>query len=300
MGEAAEQTAEFDVDKTMEELSAAAPERAMTSETPEETPAAPTWDGKQWEFDWNGKKVVPDSADKLRIWASQGYNYSQRMGELNKTHAQRMAEAEQRARAAGELEQRFSPYARVDEYAKKNPAWWQHTLQAFEQAQRGGGQPGAPGAPDPRYQALEQKLGSVEQVLGQWQQAQAEAQNQQEDQALDQEIGEIRAKYPNIDLNATDPQSGETLELRVLKHARQIGTGSFRVAFRDYLHDKLVGLANASGREAIAKDAASNARKGILGKTPAPAKGIQPAQNVRGKSYNALAQEALAEFGINS
>lgn len=281
---------EINVDELLSSIETPTPERAMTggSEEPkaEEAPAAApepqAWDGKPWEFDWNGKKIAPDSQEKARTWMAQGYNYSQRMGELNKTHAQRMAEAEARAKAAAELEERFSPYSKVDEYAQKNPQWWQHVLKQYEAAQQNG-QPVDP-ALAAVIKPLEEKLGKYDAYFQQMEQAKAaEAQakaaeeQQREDTALVGEIESIRKQYPNIDLSAADPATGETLELRVLKHAQAIGTGSFKAAFRDYLHDTLVEQAKANGREAIAKEAQANAKKGILGKTPAPVKsGAKP------------------------
>ncbi len=274
---------EIDVDGLLSSIEAPTPERAMTGgaegETAPEAAAAtepPAWDGKAWEFDHLGKKIAPDSQDKARTWMAQGYNYSQRMGELNKTHAQRMAEAEARAKSAGELEQRFSPYSKVDEYAQKNPQWWAHVLEQYQAAQANGQ------AIDPNLAAvikpLEEKLGKYDSYFQQMEQEKVEAENKKSDDALDAEIGSIREKYPNIDLTSVDPQTGLTLELRVMKHAKAIGTGSFTAAFRDYLHDQLLEQAKATGREAIAKEAQVNAKKGILGKTPAPVKtqGLKP------------------------
>lgn len=285
---------EIDVDALMSEIEApskpteetAAPEAAAA-------PEPPAWDSKSWEFDWNGKKIAPENQDKARTWMQQGYNYSQRMGELNKTHTQKMAEAEQRAKAAQDIEQRFSPYSKVDEYARQNPQWWQQVQAAYEQRQQ---------TVDPNLaniiKPLEERLNKYEEHFTKAEQAQVLEQEKNHDSALDQEIGSIRKDFPNIDLGAQDPATGESLELRILKHAQSIGTTSFKAAFRDYLHDKLIEQAKADGRGAIAKDAQLNAKKGILGKTPAPVKGTQQAAYVRGKSYEQLAREGLEEFGV--
>lgn len=292
---------EVNVDELLAEAEKPTPERAMTGG--EEAPAAaqpPSWDGKQWEFDWNGKKIFPDSQDKAKTWMSQGYNYSQRMGEFNRTKAQWEQQQQAAQRAAQEFQQKLSPYQKVDDYARKNPQWWQHVIQQFETAQKG--QPGQ--QQDPRLQALEQQVGQFSQQFEQLQQERLVQHQQREDQALGTEVEAIRKEFPNIDLAAVDPESGKTLENRILEHAStmfghlpEYKAGVFRAAFRDYLHDKLIEQARASSREAVAQNAKADAKKGVLGRSPAPVKAVQPT-SVKGKSYNDLAGEALRELGL--
>lgn len=294
-------TEEINVDELLSEIEAPTPERPMTegeeTPTPEaETPPEPIWNGQEWEFEWNGKKVAPDSRDKAKIWMSQGYNYSQRMGELNKTHAQKMAELEAKAKSIAELEGRYSPYAKVDEYAQKNREWWEYVQKQWEEKQSQAPQL------DPNLrqviQPLEEKLGKFEQYFSQIEQQQQEKVIQEQDHALESEIEAIRKDHPNIDLTSVDPASGETLELRILKHAQSSQLPSFKAAFWDYLGPKLIQEARAAGREQVAKDAQSLAKKGILGKTPAPIKAVKPT-SVKGKSYDALLQEAKQELGLS-
>lgn len=284
-----------DVDKLLEGIESPSAPRA--EQQPESEPAqeaaqteAPSWNGDEWGFEWNGKKIVPESRDKVRTWMSQGYNYSQRMGELNRERR----EWEQKLKAAEENSKRYERYREVDEYAQKNPDWWKHVESGYQSRETHGLDPNL----RPVVEPLMQRLQQTESILQQWQAAQAQEESRKADQALEGEIESIRKQYPNIDMASTD-ESGKPLELRVLEHARQIGTTSFRAAFRDYLHDKLLDVAKADGREAIAKGQAQAAKKGIIGTTPTPVKGLKPAQNVRGKSYDSLVQEALTEFGIN-
>lgn len=291
------------VDELLASIEAPSAERPMSA--PEaETPAVPQWDGKQWEFEWGGKKVFPDSQEKAKTWMSQGYNYSQRMGEFNKSKAAWESERQKFQQELDAERKKLSPYSKVDEYARNNPDWWKHVLAQYEQQQRAG-QPQL----DPNLQGvirpLEEKLGKFEQYFQQMEQQKLEAQLKQEDQALDQDVQSIRKEFPNIDFDAPDPETGKPLEKRILEHASEMfghlpayKPGVFKAAFRDYLHDQLIEQAKASGREAVAKDAQANAKKGILGKTPAPVKGIKPAQSVKGKSYGDLLEEAKREYGI--
>ncbi len=289
-----EENQEINVDQLLAEVEAPSAPRAESApeaaaETPAPEAAAPEWNGTDWEFDWNGKKVAPDSRDKAKTWMAQGYNYSQRMGELNKTHAQRLAEIE-------EIKQKYSGYDRykaVDEYARQNPQWWEHVEKSFGTREK----PQVDPSLEPVLNPILERLQQTESVLSQWQQEKQQQELQRQDQSLDTEIEEIRKSHPNIDLTSVDPASGETLELRVLKHANQIGTNSFKAAFRDYFYDQLIELEKSKALESVAKEKQAHAQKGILGRTPAPVKGIQPAQNHRNKSYDELVREGLAEFG---
>lgn len=280
---AAEQDEDINVDQLLEEVNAPEAGRPMESgESPGTAePEAPVWNGQEWEFESNGKKIVPDSAEKLKIWASQGFNYSQRMGDLNKTHAQRMAEIDQRDRAIKEAEKRFSPYAKVDEYAQQNKEWWAHVNQQYEAAQRAAQNPGL----DPKIaeiiQPLNEKLAKLEQADQLRQQAieqqQLQETIQKEDTTLDSDIKSIRAANANINFDAVDPQTGETLELQILKHAEANGLPSFKAGFWDYLGPKLIESAKAEGRGAVAKGKQADVRAGRLGTSQAPMKAIKPA-----------------------
>lgn len=287
-----DQGQEIDADKLLQEIEAPTPpQEVQPAAAPEPAAAQSSWNGDEWAFETNGKKIVPEGRDHLIKWASQGYNYSQRMGELNKTFAQKQAELEaERAKYEG-----YDRYHKVNEYARQNPQWWEHVEKSFQNRETYQVPQELQGVLNP----LLQRLQATEGVLQEFQSEKQRQEYERQDQALDTEINEIREKFPNIDLNSVDPASGETLELRVLKHAGQLGTTSFRAAFRDYFHDKLIELSKATALETAAKEKEQNAKKGILGKTPAPVKGLNPAQNTRGKSYDQLAQEAMAEMGIS-
>jgi hypothetical protein len=286
-----------DVDQLLADLDAPEVPREVNEAVPpaEEAPReAPTWNGQEWEFETGGKKIFPESREKALIWMSQGHSYSQRMAELNKTHAQRMAEVEAKVKATQELEQRFNPYKEIDEYVKKDPAWWKHVTDSWNSRE----QPKIDPALETLLKPIQEKLGKFEQFLGTVEQQQALEEQQKADQALDQEISEIRKAHPNIDLSALDPETGESLEVRICKHAGEIGTRSFKAAFRDYLHDKLIEDARATGRQAVTKDKESQIRKGILGTTQVPTKTPKPVNTKLPWSDPAFDSEnILKEFG---
>lgn len=281
--------AEIDVDQIVADTEKPEAPREMGGETtaaPVEA-QAPTWNGTEWEFEWNGKKVAPDSRDKAMTWMSQGYNYSQRMGELNAKERAWKAERE----SLIPFKEKYSRYNQVDEYASKNPDWWKHVEESYANRQNHGVDPNLSKVLSP----IQEKLASFEQFIGSVQEREQQQQINQENQALETDIESTRKQHPNIDFDAVDPASGETLERRVLLHANKIETGSFRVAFRDYLHDKLLEDAKANGRQAIAKDKEIQAKKGVLGETPAPRK-MPEFSSVKGKSWNQIQKETLEEL----
>jgi hypothetical protein len=245
---------------------------AEVEAAPEKTATDTPWWGAV-EFDWNGKKIKPDSEDKARTWMQQGYNYSQRVGELNK---KQLEWDKERIDLLG-YKDKFSKYSQVYEFASKNPDWWKHVENSYQSRQ-------VPQGIDPAIAQLlapiQEKLQTIEQQRAEEEARRLEFEHQEAlkkaDESLDQEIESIRKTHPNIDLNAVDPETGLTLEKKIFKHAVDINTTSFRVAFRDYLHDQLVNTAKASGLEAKAKEAQTNAKKGLLGTSSAPVKELKP------------------------
>ena len=285
MADSPEASAEIDVESLLSGIESPGAEREMTggeppaAAAPEAAPVAPTWDGKAWEFEWNGKKIAPESQDRAKTWMSQGYNYSQRMGELNKTEAQRKAEWDQKQKAFQEVEAKLSPYAKVDEYAQKNPQWWAKVQQDYAAAQQA-----AQGITPDFAQVLkpfQEELGQVKSFIQQQQELKAAEEVKQQDQALDLEIEATRKEFPTIDFDAPDPETGKPLIDRILKHASEKGLGSFKTGVWDYLGPKLIEQAKAAGLESAAKDAAVKAKSGILGKTLAPVKELKPVDTKR-------------------
>lgn len=283
---------EIDVDSLLAEIEAPSDGIPMSSGQPSEEPAAPAFDGSQFEFDWNGQKVRPDSMDKAKLWMQQGHNYSQRAAELNR----RQAEFDNQFKDWQGKQQHYSRYDEVDKFARENPQWWEYVEKQFAERDQFGQPQVDPGIQN-LLKPLQEKISQYDSLFGQLQQERQQEVIQKEDQALDAEISEIRSKHPNIDLNAVD-ETGKTLEQRILTHAMENGINTFRAAFRDYLHDQLVQTAKADGLQNEAKGKQIATKQGLLGKTQTPRKEVQPVQNVRGKSYDAITQEIFQEFGI--
>lgn len=263
-------------------------------EAPVAAPEPPSWNGKDFEFEYRGQKIFPDSREKALTWLSQGHNYSQRAAEFNRKESEyttKISEAQKRLEA-------LQNYAQVDQYAAQNKDWWAHVQEAFQNR----GQQ-APTQGDPQFQALlkpfEDKLSGISTFVESLQAERQAQQKEKADTALDQEVASIRKEFPNIDMAAKD-ESGQTLEYRVMEHAGQIGTGSFRAAFRDYLFPQLLEHAKSSKvLEGQRKDQA-NAKAGILGKSPTPTAKVDRPVSVRGKSYSDIEKLIHEELGITA
>jgi hypothetical protein len=265
-----------------------------------EASKAPEWNGKDWEFDWQGRKIYPDSRDKLKTWASQGYNYSQRMGELNKQRA------ELEAKYKG-----YDQYHSINDFIQKDPKgkdWWKHVEDSWEkrsswqpgqeghgQAQQQQQQPGQ--SPDFSHllKPYEEKIQRFEKYLEEQEKLKAEQDQKQADEALSAEVESTRKEFPTIDFNAVDGE-GKTVEQRVYEHAAAVGAGSFRASFLDLFLPQILESAKAQKLADEAKQKELDAKKGIIGKTRAPTKGVDAPVNVKGKSYDDLARLALEEM----
>lgn len=285
-------TEEINTDELLEQIEAPAPERAMGGGEPPAAaaPADPAdWrQGFDWSFDAKGQKVAVDSADKARTWLSQGYAFSQNQAALNAERAQI-----QRQRQESEAKYKgFDRYAEVDDYARKNPQWWDHVNSQFQSR----GQPQLDPNLAPIINPLLERLQGMEGFVQTLQQREQQQEIQRQDQELESEIESIRKKHPTIDLNALD-ETGKSLESRVLRHGTENGIHSFRAAFRDYFHDKLMEETKAQTLTQQNVGQKQAVKAGILGTTPAPTKGLKPASSRR-SSYDDLAAEALKELGI--
>lgn len=254
------------------------------SPTPAQAPAqAPA---QEIEFTANGKPIkVPYTDPRIKQWASQGYDYAQRMALINQEREAFLNEKKV-------YDERFKP---IDDYVKENPSWWDHVQKQWEQRETFQADPNNPFTKE--ISSLRNELKELKQFKQEFVTQKQAEQQAREDAELDQEIKSMRGEYPDIDFNAHD-QNGKTLEARVIDHGIKNGFKTFKSAFRDFYHDELLKRAEERGKESIVKDQQKKTKLGLLGKTQAPTKSVQNAQDHRGKTYDDLKREALDELGI--
>ena len=236
------------------------------------------------------KEVEEDIATILKR-ASQGYHYAQKMNQLNT----RETEWEQKVKAAEEKE---AKWARFDEYAKQNPDWYNHWENAWQNRGVNVAEPQtSEGNIDAKLNALlEERLKPVNELLSQHEQRKLQERVQSEDKELEQAIGSIRQKHPDIDFDATDPESGKSLEYKVLEFGVKNGIKNFEVAFKAFYHDELVKRAQEKAKDTVSKETQARVKSGIL-----PDKGGsngKPAPNLKGLNHDQVMQLAAKELGI--
>jgi hypothetical protein len=244
------------------EAKAPAPERIKAEAPPE----------LEYEFTHNGKPIKAPLS-KILKWAQQGYDYPQRVAELNKQRETIHA-----------LEQQYRP---IDEWVQNNQDKWDK-LQAVIKAEQ-------EGTVDLPPQVVE-KLNKYDQYFKQLEERELQAKVQAEDQALDQEIKSIQDKYKDLDWVSID-DSGRTREQKVLAHAAEQGFKTFKSAFLDLYHEDLLNLRETKAKEELAAKKERDSKQGLLAKQ-AP-KTVQRSKQSNGKAYPDTA-DILEEFGINS
>jgi hypothetical protein len=261
-------------------LTQEAPSREIPMSAPQPQAQAP----QNYKIKVNGKEIEAP-LDKVLKWAEMGYNYPQKAQELNQKEQAFLA----RQKQIEELENKFKPYKEVDEYASKNPDWWTQVQQQYQQKIAGA-------QTNPELQQLKEELQELKKFRDEYSTEKQSLKAQEEDKKLSGEVESIRKSYPNIDFDSPD-DDGKSLEMKVLQHAMDHGIQSFRVAFRDYYHDHLLGKAKEEGKELVSKTIQQRSKLGILGETSKPTKGLKTAENVKSKTYEQLAREALEELG---
>lgn len=279
----------------------AAPEQAAPEAAAPEAvaqPAGPIYP-KEIEFTAAGKPIKAPW-EKFYQWGSQGYDYSQKMAEFKRQQA---VWDEQRQAEAKRFEEQYSPYKTIDEYAKQNPDWWKHVESSFVSRTNGGASSASanPDLDSIKAQVREELMAEFNPIKEQFQTIQEEREAKkrtEEDTSLEGEIKGIRDQYSNLPWDTLDEETGLSLEARVLKHGVDNGFKSFRAAFRDYAHDDLIKYHEDRGKESYLQSIKQHSKQGLLGKTSAPTRGLQPVSDLKNQSYESIMEETKREFGI--
>ena len=266
-------------------------------ETQVETPAndTPWWktdefQGKTLEYRSSNKDVSEDIETVLKR-ASMGYNYAQNMQQLNQEKEAFQSEMERERQRVSDMENKWKQY---DDFAKQNPEWANHVNSAWENrfsntSQETGTQspPQATNIPE-EYQ---KKIEAFENFMGDFKRS-------QEDQALNTEIEKVRSEYQDIDFSYSDPNSGKTLEMQVLEHARNNGISNFRAAFRDFYHDALVRKSVEQAKKDLGSKIQANAKQGIISNSETPIAQKSP-QSYQIQSMDDAFSAAAQSLGID-
>lgn len=277
----------MDVDALYDSIQNPAPTERQQSEAPQENQVQKTQSPQEFEINWNGKKIKAP-IEKVSQWASQGYDYGQKMAEFNKQQQEFQSKSKQ-------IQDIETKYAEIDAYVRDNPDWWNHVTQSWEQKNQTLQQnPQQGNVRDLAKLYAEEAIKPIKEQLQQREQQELYA---KQDAELDTQIKSVQEKYPDLDFN-TVGEDGKTLMYKVLEFGAQNGISKFDIAFKAFYHDDLVKRESAKAKESVNKQIQRNTKLGLLGKSPTPTKGLSEARDIKNKSYNDLTREALEELGI--
>lgn len=248
------------------------------SPEPQAAPMAP----REWEVPWNGRAIKAGEQDVLK-WASQGYDYSQKMAQFNQERAQ--------------FEQTYKPYQEIDNFARQNPEWWAHVEQTYAQRAQIQQQNMLQKLPDevrPVFEGILKENQEIKQFVSEFQREKQEAQAREADQQLLGLISNLQSKH-GIDFNSRD-EAGQTLEYRVLEFAREKGINDFEIAFNAYYQPHWEKHYTMRAKEQAVKEMQARRESGLLGKAPAPVSHAAPSRPAR--NYEEAMQFAKQELGL--
>lgn len=282
--------------------------------------AAPTAQPNQFDpnmmitYKASGKDRT-ETLDTILKRASKGFDYAQLVNQHKQQVDQWQSQFNERQRQLQEMEQRWKPY---DEYAAQNPGWgeyvrdqWQSRFNWQNPGQNAGQMQQSEFDPNQNSQAsnnmhlppeVRQELAEMRQFRQSMERERQLARQAQEDQNLHNEIQNVRNQYSDIDFDNTDPETGESLEAQVLRHAQQNRIHNFAAAFKDLYFDKLLDRHVMKAKENVAKQMQQQTKQGFIAKSDNSmlSPNRSPQNNVsRARSWNEFADAVIADMGIN-
>jgi len=285
----------FDVNAIAQELESGAFDQPAPGGQPGQ-PATQGFDPKQVITYKASGKDLSEPLETVIQRAQRGYDYAQ----LVSQHKQREAELEARIQQANDLAQKWEPYHK---YAEANPDWANHVRDSWEN--RFTGQPASmQQTPTDSNQfnlppEVSQKLARMEQFIEQQEYQAKIAQQSAEDHALAQEIDAIRKNYPDIDFSHTDPETGESLEARVLRHAQDNRIYNFEASFKHFYFDKLLDRQVLKAKEDATKTLTQAHKSGFIASSDSPMlKNNIFSQQQKPMSYHQAMELAAREMGL--
>tara|TARA_R110000796_G_scaffold187266_1_gene304172 strand:- start:4111 stop:4959 length:849 start_codon:yes stop_codon:yes gene_type:complete len=250
-------------------------------QVPESTPTPQAV--QEFEYQANGK-TLKEPIDTILKRASQGYNYAQHMQDVK----QKLDDVTGRELKATELEKK---YGEIDKYATENPDWNDHLHKTWQArfdvtGNQSAQEPQQAGIPSQFLNEFNDMKSVVESIK-----------TERADQAYQRSFDGIKQTYPDIDFQATDPDSGSSLEQQVLNYASQNGINSFEPAFKAFYSDKLVERARVEARDQMAGDIKQRSKAGLLGTSPAPANST--AQMDYPPGYKGMSSDQLTNWLVD-
>lgn len=243
----------------------------------------------------NGKEVT-EPFEKVLQRAQMGYDYAQKTADLKNNYIPR-----------SELETGYVPkekydaiarYEQYDKYARENPTWAEHVENSWNNRDVLNNPNVDP--QDPQFQAFQQLLQPLQERLTQYEQRFGQvdefiqsSRSSAEDKALDNQISEVKQQFDYIDFDQVDPETGNSIEMRVLDHMEQTGIKNFKTAVVDLYQDQIISQGSSKALEKSAQERQRQAKQGVVGVSQTPTAKPQPGSRVPRSDQEAY-QDALA------
>jgi hypothetical protein len=262
-------------------------------ETP--APAAATSQPQLHKYVTRGGKEVEEPIDVILKRAGFGYNYAQDMHALNQERTAFQKEREQ----IQERIKSLSRWEEYDKYASQNQDWAKHVEESWNNRLSLNNQQQVQDPYAEKFKAFETELADLRRFKDETTQVRTKEQYSQADKQFDEEIQKVGKDY-DVDLSLADPETGETLEWRVLDHMEKLGLdgsrqGHFTAAFKDYYFDDLKARQKEKQAEDATKQKVELKKAGILNISRTPnnsaSKGYRP-----GMSWDSAADEIAREL----
>lgn len=266
-----------------------------STETPQENTQQTEAPAQTFKYTASGKEVEEDLNTILKR-ASQGYHYAQNMQQFNQ---QKQAFESERQRKEAEIRELEGKWSQYDQYAKENPEWAEYVRTQWEQRQLGlNGQQSTQTDSNVSPQ-LANEIAELRRFRDEFKGFMADQKREREDLELNGQIDQTRKEYSDIDFSHSDPETGKSLEFKVLEHMQAHGLNNFRAAFRDFYHDQLLARAVTKAKEDTATTLQERQQKGFIAESDTPFTGLKQATSIKNKSYFDLIDEGIQEFGLN-
>lgn len=244
-----------------------------------------------FKYTANGKEIE-EPIEMILKRASMGYNYAQHMDSFKKEQESFLSEKER----ISQLESKWKPY---DEYAQQNPDWAEHVRTTYEQALNGLNNTQSLSSETHNLPpAIQKELSEMRQFVSEFKETKQRLQIEREDEILNDQIAKVKSAYTDIDFDRTNPDNGKSLEYEVLEHGRTHGINSFKAAFLDFYHDKLLAQATTKAKEAAVKELQERNKKGFIAESDTSFLNKSSSSSNRNRSYEELALEGAKELNI--
>lgn len=258
---------------------------AQTATDPAQA-AADTFLADQFALKFRGKTIVPKTKEELLNYAQRGYNYDQRVKEVSEREAR-----------LKDQETRYGQVAQLSDLFEQNPEFKAAVYDIFHRFQSGQISQGQANAElsaesqqsdierHPVVQQLREKLDRLETGYKSWEEKQAT-------EAVEKEIEEIKTAHADEDWTTPDAETGETLEIELLKHADKNGFKNLEQAYRDLRYDQIIANTKAQALKDAEAAKAQAAKAGVVAKG-GNAQTVPQKTIPRTATYDQIAQQAL-------